>query len=179
MNPEEQIFEKARKIKLLLLDVDGVLTDGRIILGSHDEELKAFNVHDGLGITLLQSIGIPVGLITKRQSAVVARRAAELKIAHVYQGQKDKLEAYQAILEKTELQEEQAAYMGDDLPDLPLLLRVGLSATVKDGVEAVKEKVDWVSSKKGGRGAVRELCELIMKAQNNYAEAVARLEHPK
>jgi 3-deoxy-D-manno-octulosonate 8-phosphate phosphatase (KDO 8-P phosphatase) len=179
MKIEPAILAKAKKVKLLLLDVDGVMTDGRIILGNNGEEFKAFHAQDGLGIAILQSAGVPVGIITKRQSVLVERRADELKIKYVYQGQKDKTVAFREILDQLKLTADQVAYMGDDLPDLSLLLRVGLSATVSDGVDYLKERVDWISQKKGGRGAVRELCELLMHAQGTYSLALDLLQNPK
>jgi 3-deoxy-D-manno-octulosonate 8-phosphate phosphatase (KDO 8-P phosphatase) len=173
MKIEPKILEKARKIKLLLLDVDGVLADGRIFLGNHQEEFRAFHVHDGQGIGFLHSTGIKVGLITRRQSSeLVTRRAAELKIEFVYQGQRNKTKAFLDILEKLQLQAEQVAYMGDDIPDLVILQRVGLSTTPKNGVDYVKERVDWISQYKGGKGAVRELCDLLLQAQGSYELAI-------
>ncbi len=167
--------EKASRVKLLLLDVDGVMTNGQIILGNAGEEFKAFNIHDGLGINLLQKSGVPVGIITKRESRVVTRRAEELKIQYVYQAQQDKLTAFEELCAKLTLQPEQVAYMGDDLPDLALLKRVGFSATVKNAVAEVRAQVDFISQFNGGEGAVREICELIMRAQNTYQRMVSTL----
>jgi 3-deoxy-D-manno-octulosonate 8-phosphate phosphatase (KDO 8-P phosphatase) len=161
-----QINEKAKRIKLLLLDVDGVLTNGQIILGNNNEEYKAFHVHDGEGISFLQKAGINVGLVTKRQSEIVHRRAEELRIQFVYQNQKNKLDALTDILSKLNLDASEVAYMGDDLPDLPILSRVGLSTTVSNAPRIMRDNVMWVSQFAGGAGAVRELCELIMNAQN-------------
>ncbi len=175
MKPEKHIIEKAKKIKLLLLDVDGVLTNGSIYMGSTQEEFKAFNVHDGLGITLLQSTGIKVGLITKRQSEIVTRRAAELKIEHVYQGQKNKLDAFLEMLEICHISAEEVAYMGDDIPDWVILSRVGLSTTVTNAVDYIKERVHWMSQHNGGKGAVRELCDLLMQAQSTYELALSKV----
>jgi 3-deoxy-D-manno-octulosonate 8-phosphate phosphatase (KDO 8-P phosphatase) len=174
IQPSLTILEKAKKIKLLLLDVDGVLTDGRIFIGPQGEALKAFHVHDGQGITLLHNVGIKVGLITKRQSEIVTRRAGELKIEYVYQGQQNKVDALKEILHDCQLSPEQVAYMGDDIPDLPVLRQVGLSTSVANGIDYIKERVDWISSKKGGKGAVRELCDLILTSQGKYEVAILK-----
>ena len=171
MKPEQHIIEKAKKIKLLLLDVDGVLTNGSIYVGPHQEEFKAFNIQDGLGIVLLQSTGVKVGIITRRQSEIVTHRAAELKIEHVYQGQKNKLDAFLEMLTICNIAAEEVAYMGDDLPDSIVLSRVGLGTTVSNGVDYIKERVHWISQHKGGKGAVRELCELLMHSQGTYEAA--------
>lgn len=164
----------AEKIKLLLLDVDGVLTNGQIIYDGAGNELKMFDVRDGHGLKLLQRAGIAVGIITGRSSAVVERRAAELGIEIVYQGALNKLEPYREIVASTGLDEEQIAYVGDDLVDLPVLARVGFSATVADADPEVINRVDYVASRSGGRGAVREICELLLKAGGHWQEVTAR-----
>lgn len=161
----EELLVKAQPIQLLALDVDGVLTDGRIFLDNQQGEYKAFHVRDGYGLVSLQKTGVAVALITQRQSAIVERRALELKIPYVYQGQTDKLATLLQLIQKLNLTLEQVAYMGDDLPDLPVLQAVGLSATVKDAHEKVLKSVDWCSRLKGGRGAVRELCDLLLEAK--------------
>ena len=155
--------EKVARIKLLLLDVDGVLTDGRIYVDNNGVETKAFDVKDGHGLKLLQRAGIRVGLLTGRQSEVVIYRAEDLGIDIVFQGVKDKLKIYYRILEDLGLCDEEIAYMGDDLVDLPVLRRVGLPATVPDGCEEIKPFVKFISRRKGGCGAVREFCEYILK----------------
>jgi len=165
---------KLKKIKLLLLDVDGVLTDGRIIYDSQGNELKAFDVKDGHGLKLLQRAGIEVGIITGRSSQVVVKRAAELGIDILYQGALSKLEPYQEILSQHGLTDEQVAYVGDDVVDLPILRRVGFSATVADAVPDVLQLVDYVASKPGGRGAVREICDLLIKASGRWEELTQR-----
>ncbi len=164
--------KKISKIKLLLLDVDGVLTDGRIYVDNNGVETKAFDVQDGHGLKLLQRAGIKVGLITGRQSEVVSYRAKELGIDLVYQGIKDKLEIYLRICDDLGLRDDEIAFMGDDLVDLPILRRVGLSATVPGGSDDIKSFVHYISIRKGGRGAVREVCELLLK-EGGYWEQVS------
>jgi len=166
--------ERLQKIRLLLLDVDGVMTDGRIIYDDHDGETKAFDVKDGHGIKLLQRAGIRVGIITGRQSAVVDRRALELGIELVYQGAKDKLVPFLEVLQRTGLNDEQVAYVGDDLPDLPILRRVGFAATVADAVDEVKPHAHYVTQRSGGRGAVREICDLLLKESGRWENVTGR-----
>lgn len=168
------MHEQLGKIRLLLLDVDGVMTDGRIIYDDRGGETKAFDVKDGHGIKLLQRAGIRVGIITGRQSAVVDRRAQELGIDLVYQGAKDKLAPFREILHKTGLKAEEVAYVGDDLPDLPVLRRVGFAATVADAMNEVKPHVHYVASRAGGRGAVREICDLLLKESGRWENVAAR-----
>ncbi|WP_429885004.1 3-deoxy-manno-octulosonate-8-phosphatase KdsC [Geoalkalibacter halelectricus] len=164
--------ERCRKIRLLLLDVDGVLTDGRIIYDNNGLETKAFDVKDGHGLKLVQRAGIKVGIITGRESRVVEHRAAELGIAILYQGAKDKLLPYEEILAQQGLRDEEVAYVGDDVVDLPVLSRVGLAVTVQDAVDDIKPYVHYVTRRPGGRGAVREVCDLILKESQRW-EAVA------
>lgn len=156
---------QAAKVELLLLDVDGVLTDASIFYGPAGSELKAFSTRDGFGIRLLREAGVETGLITARSSEAVRRRAEDLKLRHVYQGAGNKIKAFNKILADQDLRPEQVAYMGDDWLDLPVLLRVGLAAAVADAVPEVKEAAHYVTSRPGGRGAVRELCELIIEAK--------------
>ena len=161
------------RIKLVLLDVDGVLTDGRIIFDSHGGETKAFDVKDGHGIKLVQRAGIQVGLITGRQSVIVDRRAAELGIELVYQGAKDKVLPFRDVLRKLALKPEEVAYVGDDVVDLPVMRQVGFAATVADAVEEVKAAAHMVAQRAGGRGAVREICDYLLKESGRW-EAVTR-----
>jgi 3-deoxy-D-manno-octulosonate 8-phosphate phosphatase (KDO 8-P phosphatase) len=161
-------------VRLLLLDVDGVLTDGRIVFDSNGIESKFFNVKDGHGIKMLQRSGIEVGIISGRQSRVVANRAAELGISLVYQNCLDKLGPYGEILEKTGFVDSQVAYMGDDLIDIPLLRRVGFSAAPADAAVEVLPHVQFVSKNKGGWGAVREVCDLLLKEQGAWDEVTGR-----
>jgi len=165
---------KLAKIKLLLLDVDGVLTDGRIIYDGQGNELKAFDVKDGHGLKMIQRAGIQVGIITGRSSEVVRRRAAELGIEILYQGALRKLEPYCEILEQHRLCDEQIAYVGDDIVDLPILQRAGFSATVADAVPDVLPLVDYVATRPGGRGAVREICDLLLRASGQWDTVTKR-----
>jgi len=162
------------RIKLLLLDVDGVMTDGRIIYLNDGGEAKAFDVKDGHGLKLIQRAGIKVGIITGRQSDIVARRAAELGIELVYQGAKDKLQPFMEILEKLGLKASEVAYVGDDLVDLPVMRLVGFSVTVADASDDIKPYVDLVTSRPGGRGAVREVCDLLLKQSSLWTSVTSR-----
>ncbi len=166
--------QKAADIKLLLLDVDGILTNGQIIYDSTGNELKMFNVRDGHGLKLIQRAGIKVGIITGRKSEVVSRRAAELGIDILYQGALNKLEPYKEILAQTGTPEDQIAYVGDDLVDLPILRRVGFSATVADADPEVRSRVDYVSAIGGGQGAIREICDLLLKAGGHWERITER-----
>ncbi len=168
--------DKLKNIRLLLLDVDGVLTDGSIIYDGNGLETKCFNVRDGHGIKMLQRHGIEVGIITGRTSIVVDIRAKELGIDLVYQGALKKLESYNDVKEKTGLDDSQIAYMGDDVIDVPVLRRVGFAAVPVDGLPEVRAVAHYVSSCRGGRGAVREVCEMILKARGVWNEIVARYE---
>jgi 3-deoxy-D-manno-octulosonate 8-phosphate phosphatase (KDO 8-P phosphatase) len=162
------------KIKLLLLDVDGVMTDGRIIYDNNGGETKAFDVKDGHGLKLLQRAGIMVGIITGRNSAIVSRRAEELGIEIVYQGAKNKLQPFAEILSRYSLDPSEVAYVGDDVVDLPVMRKVGFSATVADAVEDIKPFVDLITECPGGRGAVREVCDHILKSAGLWAEVTDR-----
>ena len=162
------------KIRLLLLDVDGIMTDGRIHYDERGGEIKSFDVKDGHGLKLLQRAGFQVGIITGRCSSIVKRRADELGIEILYQGAKDKIIPYEEILREGGFKDDQVAYMGDDLVDLPILLRVGFSATVADAVAEVKDRVHYVASRPGGRGAVREVCEVLLKQAGGWAAVTDR-----
>ena len=164
-------LEKARQIKLLVLDVDGVLSDGQLLYGNNGEELKGFYTPDGVGIKLLQRGGIPVAIITGRQSEIVARRARELGIGHVIQGRDDKLTALREMLLDQPVELAQVAYMGDDLPDLAAIKACGLGMTVAGSDAFVAAHADWCSQLPGGRGAVREACEFILQAQGKLDTA--------
>ncbi len=166
--------ERLRKIRLLLLDVDGVMTDGRIIFDSNGIESKFFNVKDGHGIKMVQRAGIEVGIISGRGSVVVSNRAAELGISLVYQKSLDKLTPYREILEKTGFTDEQVAFMGDDVIDIPVLRRVGFAAAPADAVDDVFPHVHFTTRNRGGWGAVREVCDLLLKGQGKWDEITAR-----
>lgn len=167
--------ERAKKIRMLVLDVDGVLTDGSINISNQGECFKKFNVKDGLGIKLLQKAGISIGIITGRTSHIVRARAQELGITVLYQGQRNKIPAWNDLLQKHALQEENIAYMGDDLPDYPLLQRAGLATTPANGISALDAMIHWRSHYNGGDGAVRELAEFILKAQNLWKPLLSEL----
>ena len=169
-----KIRDKAKNIKLLLLDVDGVLTDGGIVLNDRGEEIKRFDVRDGHGIRLLLRAGLQIGLITGRNSKVVSHRARDLGIRIVYQKAHNKLEVYQKIKRKSRLKDREIAYVGDDIVDLPVLRRVGLAMTVKDSWAELKPQVDYVTASEGGRGAVREIVELLLKAQGKWKKLTGR-----
>ena len=166
--------ERLQPIRLLLLDVDGVLTDGRIVYDNHGVETKAFDVKYGHGIKLLQRVGIQVGIITGRESQVVEVRARELGIDILFQGVKDKLVPYREVLTRLNLGDDEVAYVGDDVVDLPILRRAGFDATVADGVADVRPHVHYVATRPGGRGAVREICDLLLKGSGRWDEATAR-----
>jgi len=164
-NAQPTLRSKAKKIKLLLLDVDGVLTDGRIILDNQGNELKAFHVRDGHGIKLAQRAGIVIGIITGRKAEVVSVRARELGIGEVHQGALEKIGVYEALLEKYGLGDDEAAFIGDDIVDVGILKRVGFAVTVADCDPAVKPYADMITQSKGGRGAVREVINLLLASQ--------------
>lgn len=173
---KKNIKEKLEKIKLLILDVDGVMTDGRIIMDCEGRELKNFNVRDGHGIKLLQRYGIRIAILTGRKSKVVEYRAKDLEIEDVYQKVFNKKEVFEKILKKHKLSADETAFMGDDIVDIPVLKRVGFSAAVADAVDEVKKSVDYITKNTGGHGAVRELCEMILEAQDKWQEVAARYE---
>lgn len=165
MKPERELIEIARNIRLLILDVDGVLTDGSIILDNEGNELKIFNVRDGHGIKMLVKAGIKVAIITGRHSKVVERRAHELGITEVYQRCHIKTVAYDHVIEKFGLTDREVAYMGDDIVDVPLFRRVALSIAVHDAAEEAKTHAMMVTRNSGGRGAVREACDFLLRAK--------------
>jgi 3-deoxy-D-manno-octulosonate 8-phosphate phosphatase (KDO 8-P phosphatase) len=162
------IQEKASVIKLLLFDVDGVLTDGKILLHPDGTESKQFDIKDGTGLVWAQRAGLKVGVLSARSSAATAQRAAQLGITIVHQGVASKVRAYDAILDEHGLADTDVAYMGDDVLDLPVIVRAGLSAAPSDAVEEVRARVDYVSRATGGAGAARDLVELVLKAQDRW-----------
>lgn len=167
-----QAEARAARLRWLLMDVDGVLTDGRLHYGPQGETLKVFDVRDGLGIKLLQAVGIGTALLTARQSDAVALRARELGIDRVLQGQADKGAGFAAFLAATHADARDCGYIGDDWPDLPVLRRVGLAAAVADARPEVRAAAHWVATRPGGRGAVRELAEFILRAQDRFDAAL-------
>ncbi|NIA73737.1 3-deoxy-manno-octulosonate-8-phosphatase KdsC [Providencia rettgeri] len=165
------ILTKAAKVKLLICDVDGVMSDGLIYMGNNGEELKAFNVRDGYGIRCLLTSNIEVAIITGRKAKLLEDRAQTLGITYLYQGQSDKLLAYQQLLDTLQLSDEQIAYIGDDLIDWPVMAKVGLSVAVADAHPLLLPKADYITRLGGGKGAVRELCDLILLSQGKLEEA--------
>lgn len=170
----QHIIEKAKLIRLVIFDVDGVLTDGSLFYGDDGQEYKAFHSRDGHGMNMLQNSGVEIGIITGRTSSVVNHRMKNLNISHIYQGQSDKLPAFESLMEKLDLRPEQIAYVGDDIVDLPIMLRVGLAISVADGHPLAKQHAHWTTSKSGGRGAAREVCEFVMEAQGTLQTALQK-----
>lgn len=169
----QAILAKARQLKLLILDVDGVLTDGRLFFDGDGNEYKSFHARDGHGIKLLRQTGVEVAVISGRTSASVALRMKNLGIQHVYQGHENKIAAFNEIIELMGITPEQAAHVGDDVLDLPVMLRVGLAIAVNDANFAVKQRADWCTTLPGGQGAVREVCDFIMQAQGHFDDVLA------
>ncbi len=168
----KNLRKKAKNVKLFVMDVDGVLTDGKIIYDSEGREIKQFHVHDGLGIKLLRNVGIKTAIITSRDSFPVEKRARELKIDFLYQGIKDKLTVLDKIREKLFLGYEEILYIGDDLVDLPVLKKVGFPISVPSAPDIVKRICIYITEKNGGEGAVREAAELILKLRDEFDEAI-------
>jgi 3-deoxy-D-manno-octulosonate 8-phosphate phosphatase (KDO 8-P phosphatase) len=169
----EFVRDAASRIRLILFDVDGVLTDGTVTFNGDGSESKRFNIRDGIAMVWTQRAGLTVGFLSARFSPTTAQRAAQLGITLVHQGVHDKLEAYGAILSQAGLDDTEVAYMADDILDLPVLSRVGLSAAPADAAREVRERVHWVSSSPGGGGAARELVELILQSQARWDAIVA------
>lgn len=170
--------EKASRVTLLLLDVDGVLTDGKLIYDADGREIKAFHVRDGHGIKMLQHAGAEVGIITGRRSTIVEVRARELGVALVLQGVSDKRAAWQRVLQQKRLAATQTAYVGDDILDVPLMRVVGFAAAVGDAEDCVKQAADYVASRPGGNGAVREIAEFVLRARGAWNAVTAELLGP-
>ena len=178
-DPNEQTLSdllraRAKKLRLLILDVDGVLTDGKLFFDAQGVEYKSFHARDGHGIKLLQQSGVKVAVISGRNSAVVALRMQSLGVELVYQGHENKVAAFNEILQRLALEPEQVAHVGDDVLDLPLMVRVGLAIAVQDAHFTVKKHAHWCTQLPGGHGAVREVCDLIMQAQGSFDAAVNR-----
>jgi 3-deoxy-D-manno-octulosonate 8-phosphate phosphatase (KDO 8-P phosphatase) len=164
--------EKLKNIQLLLLDVDGVLTDGRIIYSDAGSQVKEFNVRDGLGIKLVMAAGIKVGIVTGRKSDALHHRCRDLEIAYLYEGVRQKGQLLERIVAQTGVDADQTAYVADDIPDLGLMGRIGLSIAVADAHELVKKYADWITSAPGGCGAVREVCEALLKARGSWEKII-------
>lgn len=169
INP--QVMHQAAQIKLLICDVDGVMSDGLIYMGNQGEELKAFNVRDGYGLRCLLTSGIEVAIITGRKAKLLEDRCQTLGIHHLYQGQSDKTLAYQQLLDTFSLKAEQVAYIGDDLIDWPVMSQVGLSVAVADAHPLLLQRARYITRIAGGRGAVREICDIILMAQDKFEDA--------
>ncbi|MEM6998275.1 MAG: HAD-IIIA family hydrolase [Pseudomonadota bacterium] len=165
---KKALFENAANIKLVVFDVDGVLTDGKLILGESGNEYKSFHVRDGHGLVMLLETGCKIAVITARSSKIVAERMASLGIEYVYQGEKDKGARLMQLIDELGFDRSDVAYVGDDVIDLPAMTKVGLPVAVADARQEVKDYAEWVTEERGGQGAVREVCELIMKAQDKY-----------
>jgi 3-deoxy-D-manno-octulosonate 8-phosphate phosphatase (KDO 8-P phosphatase) len=163
------VEERARRLRLAIFDVDGVMTDGTIYIGAAGEAFKAFNILDGHGVKMLQAGGVVTAIISGRASEAVTRRAAELGIAHVVQGCPDKLAAFEQLRAELGFEPAACAFMGDDLPDLPAMQSCGFAVAVANAVEAVKQSAHYVTRASGGRGAVREFCELVLAARGQLA----------
>ena len=164
---------RAAQVRMMIFDVDGVLTDGSLHFGADGECIKTFNVMDGQGIRLLQDAGIATAIISARASALVQRRASDLGITHVIQGAHDKRTAFEQLLHQTGVLAQHCGFIGDDVIDLPILLRTGFAASVPGGHVEVRQRVHYVTNAQGGRGAVRELCDFVLHAQGKYAAALA------
>lgn len=168
------LMRQASKIRLVLFDVDGVLTDGRLFFSDSGDEGKSFHARDGLGINLLQQSGVAVGIITARQSRLVEHRARDLDIQHLYQGRKEKFPAYRELCNDLDLSAAEVAFVGDDVVDLPIMLDVGLAITVPEGHKLVKQHAHWTTPSQGGSGAARDACELIMYSQGTYSKMMEK-----
>lgn len=172
--PREELIARAAKVRLFIFDVDGVLTDGSLTYGAEGEMVKTFNVHDGLGIKLLQEAGIKTAIISARRTPIVLARAKDLGIEYVHQGGHDKLTPFKALLDQLGITEEQVAFIGDDVVDLPILNRAGFAVSVPNGRPEVHARAHWITEAAGGRGAVREACEFVLRASGSYERVMAQ-----
>jgi 3-deoxy-D-manno-octulosonate 8-phosphate phosphatase (KDO 8-P phosphatase) len=170
----KDILDKASRIRLLIFDVDGVLTDGSLFLGDDGQEYKAFNSRDGHGIKMLKKYGVEVAIITGRTSRVVEHRMANLGIEHLYQGKLEKLPAYEELAAKLDIPAGETAYVGDDVVDLPVMRRVGLAIAVQDAHPLVRAHSHWQTPSAGGRGAARDVCEMLMEAKGVLQDELNR-----
>jgi 3-deoxy-D-manno-octulosonate 8-phosphate phosphatase (KDO 8-P phosphatase) len=171
---EEELLARAAVVRLCVFDVDGVLTDGRLFLSGGGREYKVFHTRDGQGLVMLRETGVAIAIISGRSSEAVAERMAELGIRYVHQGKSDKLSVFEELLKKLGLEAGQVAYVGDDLPDLPVMQRVGLAVAVADAHELVRRHAHWRTQLPGGQGAAREVCELLMRAQGTLSVQFAK-----
>ncbi len=174
----DDVMSRAKKIKVVVFDVDGVMTDGGLIIGDDGQEYKTFNSHDGLGMKLLKRTLVEMAIITGRTSQVVKTRAETTGIKYLYQGIENKLEAFNDLINKLGIKAEQVVFMGDDIVDIPPMLSCGLAITVPAAPDTVKERAHYVTTRQGGKGAIREVCELIMHAQGTYDEVTANYFNP-
>ena len=169
----QDILQKAANIKLVIFDVDGVLTDSTLFIGDDGQEYKAFNSKDGHGMRMLQDGGVEIAIITGRVSNVVEHRMRDLGIKRVYQGTREKLPAYEELLKDVQLSHEEVAYVGDDVVDLPVMCKVGLAICVQDAHPLVKRHAHWITERAGGKGAGRDVCELILEARGKLDDMLA------
>lgn len=173
MSAQEHL-QRLKRIKMLIVDIDGVMTDGRIIYSIYGDELKFFDVQDGFGLSLLRKAGIMTVIITAKKSRIVKLRALDMKVTRAYQGFLDKMKPFNHILRRYRLKPEEICFVGDDLIDMPVLKRVGFAVAVPNAVEEVKRSAHFVTEKYGGRGAVREICDMILKAQGKWDEVTSK-----
>lgn len=171
---DSSIIDRVKKVKALILDIDGVMTDGRIIYSIYGDELKFFDVQDGLGIALLNKAGIKTFIITAKKSRIVKLRARDMQVTGAYQGYHDKLIPFNNILKRFHIKADEVCFVGDDIIDIPVLKRAGFAVAVPNAVDEVKEAAHHTTRKSGGRGAVREICDLILKSQGKWEAATAR-----
>lgn len=176
---DPRLVDRARRVRLLALDVDGVLSDGRLYFQADGMEIKAFHTQDGHGIKLLRQAGLEVALVTGRDSPMVSRRAEALGIDHVHQGCDDKLDVLRQLCTRLGLQFEQVAYCGDDLPDLAAIKRAGLGISVPNAPAYIRAHADWITERQGGHGAVREICDALLEAQGHWGAVVDTYLHGK
>lgn len=174
MKSKAELMQIAQSIRLAVFDVDGVLTDGRLYFGSQGEALKAFHVHDGLGVKLLKEQGIEVAIISSRSSEIVSYRLRELGVEYIFQGCANKLNTLNELMQRLKLNYQEIAYVGDDLPDLPIIKKVGIGIAVANAHPFVKQHAAWETVQRGGEGAVREVCELILDGQGKLEKVFSR-----
>ncbi|MBM3253629.1 MAG: 3-deoxy-D-manno-octulosonate 8-phosphate phosphatase [Candidatus Omnitrophica bacterium] len=172
-----KLYERAKKIKLLMLDVDGVLTNGFIIYDNFGDELKSFNVYDGFGLVLLKKARIPTVIVTAKASKIVKRRARDMQITKIYQNSQDKLKVYTKVLKKFRLKDEEICFIADELIDLSVMKRVGFAVSVPNAVREIRENCHYITKREGGKGAVREVIELILKSQDKWEEITNRYKN--